>query len=147
MSGNLATILRSIVAVVVGYLSLSICVMVLLVLALALVPGWQGTVTGGYLATNIMLSIISAAIGGWVCARLAPSRPLLHGNVLGLIALVLGILYVLSPAEDGGHAQPPGWYALMLAMLAWPSVILGTLIFIRTRPGRPRNNGNQSTVS
>ena len=139
MSAKLATILRSIVAVVVGYLSLSICVMVLLVVALALVPAWQGTVTGGYLATNIMLSIISAAIGGWVCARLAPSRPLLHGNILGLIALALGILYALSPMEDGGRSQPPGWYAPMLAMLAWPSVVLGTQIYIRTEQGRKRS--------
>ncbi len=125
-------VMRSIWAVLAGYLTLAILVMLLLMIVLAIVPRWQASVSSDYLAANIMLSIISAMAGGWVCARLAPDRPLAHGLALGIISLVLGVLYALDTPLGAGRTAPPQWYGVLLALLALPSVLAGTMLRIRT---------------
>ncbi|MCB1185922.1 hypothetical protein KDL29_02040 [bacterium] len=142
------TILRSIWAVVAGYLTLSLLVIILLVIAVTIVPQWKKTADGAYLATNLMLSVVSAAFGGYVCARLSPDRPLGHALALGLVTLVLGVLYALSMPTEAGRAAPPGWYGPALAVLALPSVLLGALVFTRThRPAAPRQPDRVPTAS
>ena len=128
---KLLTLLRSIWAVFAGYLVLAVLVMLLLVLALALVPAWQDQITGAYLAVNIALSILSSVCGGWVTAQLAPGHRFQHGLALGLLAAVFGILYAMGPQPEGGMPQPPEWYRLLLACLALPSVLTGSLLRIR----------------
>ena len=83
---NAVTILRSIGAVVAGYLVEGLLVMTLVVLAVIIVPQWQETADGAYLATNMMLNVIAAIAGGYVCARLSPDRPL--GHALALLSTI-----------------------------------------------------------
>jgi hypothetical protein len=120
------TFLRSAWAVLAGYLLLSVLIMLLLILCMLAVPAWRDTVTSAYLVVNILLSIFSAACGGWLTARLALSRPLLHGLILGLLTLLFGIIYALSaPAMEGTQPVPPAWYGPSVALLSLPSVLLG----------------------
>jgi hypothetical protein len=60
---------------------------------------------------------------GWLVARLAPSAPVRHANVLGVIATVLstlGAIFALTQKDFG-----PAWYPIALALLSYPTVRLG----------------------
>ncbi|MCB1217012.1 hypothetical protein KDL44_06445 [bacterium] len=137
------SVLLSIWAVLAGYLTLSILVMLLLMVALVIVPEWRETVSGGYLLANILLSIISAAAGGYVTARIAPASPLGHGLALGLISLLFGVLYAMNMPTEPGRPEPPEWYGVLLAVLALPSVMLGALVRVRTLPASARPAGKR----
>jgi hypothetical protein len=60
--------------------------------------------------------------GGYVTASLAPSKPMMHVVILGLIGLVMSVIavFVTMPMNLG-----PTWYPVVLAILAFPSVWLG----------------------
>ena len=130
---NAVTILRSIGAVVAGYLVEGLLVMTLVVLAVIIVPQWQETADGAYLATNMMLNVIAAIAGGYVCARLSPDRPLGHALALGLVTLLLGVLYALHMPTEASRPALPDWNGTAIAMIALPSILLGALVFTRTR--------------
>jgi hypothetical protein len=60
---------------------------------------------------------------GFLVARLAPSAPVRHAIVLGLIGAVLstiGAVVAVQHPELG-----PTWYPVALALVAYPSVRLG----------------------
>lgn len=60
-------------------------------------------------------------IGGcWLTARLAPSRPMRHALVLGLVGLVLSVVGALLVRGAG-----PVWYPLALAASSLPSAWAG----------------------
>lgn len=129
------TILRSAWTVLAGYLLLSILIMLLNIICMLAVPAWRDNVTGTYLAVNILLSILSAACGGWLTAHLVPCHRFQHGLALGLLATVFGILYAMGSQPEADIQQPPEWYRLLLASLALPSVLAGSMLRIR-RAGR-----------
>lgn len=62
-------------------------------------------------------------LGGYVTARLAPSRPIGHALILGGIGFVvscLGVAATLGKPEMG-----PAWYPIALVFTAVPSTWLG----------------------
>ena len=60
--------------------------------------------------------------GGFVTALLAPSRPIAHVTVLGLIGLTVStIAAIVAIPMD----LSPAWYPIALAVMALPSVFLG----------------------
>ena len=63
--------------------------------------------------------------GGYVVARLAPQRPMLHAVILGLIGLVLGSIGAIVNAALG-----PAWYAWGIVVEALPCIWLGAQIYI-----------------
>lgn len=122
-------------AVLAGYLAMSLLVIILMMIALAIVPQWRMTVSGDYLAANIMINILSAICGGWLCARLSPNRPMSHGIALGLITLIGGMFYALNMPQEAGRASPPQWYGPVIAVMGSVAVIPGALLYVRTKPG------------
>lgn len=61
--------------------------------------------------------------GGYVTARIAPSRPVGHALILGVIGFVvsgLGVAATLGKPEMG-----PSWYPIALVVTAIPSTWLG----------------------
>jgi len=125
------TILRSIGAVLAGYVVLAVLIIVLLMAALTIVPAWGVGISTAYITVNILLSIFSSACGGWVAAWLAPGQRFQHGLALGLVTLGLGIIYAMNPQAEAGMPQPPEWYRYLLAALALPSVLGGSLLYMR----------------
>src|SRR5437868_10730138 len=67
--------------------------------------------TTAFLITNIAISFAAAIIGGYLCARLAPSNSRLFSLAL-LVLMFLGAAIVLWRISPAAH-QPPGYLPLL----------------------------------
>lgn len=74
------------------------------------------------LSYRIVFSIVS----GYLVARLAPHSPMKHARILGVIAVVLSALGVVA-----GLTQElgPVWYPIALAVVAFPCVWAGAILY------------------
>lgn len=110
-------ILRSTAAVIGGYLVFALSAVAIFQLSgrnpHAPQPLW-------FMGLSVLGGSAFAALGGFIAARIAPGRPLLHA---GLVALVLALgasaSLRMSPATDATWSQ---WTALILMA---PSAYLG----------------------
>ena len=62
--------------------------------------------------------------GGYLTARLAPSRPMLHAIVLGVLGVLVGSAGAVV-TWNGGPAFEPKWYPLALIAIALPCAWAG----------------------
>ena len=69
---------------------------------------------------------VITVLGGYVCARLAPSRPLRHAFILGVIGLAAGTLGVVATWNMG---LGPHWYPIALAVTGLPLTWLGGYLY------------------
>ena len=76
------------------------------------------------LATSYRI-VISIA-GAWLTARLAPSKPMKHALILGVVGVVLGLVGVVTTWNLG---LGPRWYPIALAALAIPQCWAGGKIY------------------
>jgi hypothetical protein len=74
--------------------------------------------------------ILYTVIGGYVTARIAPSRPMRHAMVQGAIGLAAAIGGVIA-ASGRGADFGPFWYPLAVAAIALPGVWMGAQIRMR----------------
>ena len=88
------------------------------------------------LATSYRI-VISIA-GAWLTARLAPSKPMQHAIVLGIVGTILGVVGVIATWNLG---MAPKWYAITLAVLAIPQCWLGGLLY-EQRQNKPTGATN-----
>ena len=111
--------LRSIVAIVVGYASMAVATIVgVLVLSMAFgLPLDPETAKASpptaYVLANLVVSFGCAFLGGWVAARIGSRAPLKHALVLAALVFVLGILYAVA----GRGGPQPGWYLAALPIV------------------------------
>lgn len=63
--------------------------------------------------------------GGWITARLAPSRPMRHALVLGVIGLLVGTVGLVA---TWGRGLGPAWYPIAVVAMALPCVWAGAAI-------------------
>jgi hypothetical protein len=84
-------------------------------------PGKQPLSDSLALLATAYRVVISVA-GAYLTAKLAPSRPMKHVMVLGLIGLVLGLGGVAATWDAG---LGPRWYPIALAALAIPQCWAG----------------------
>ena len=63
---------------------------------------------------------VYAVAGGYVTARLAPSAPVMHAVILGLIGTIPAVAGVIVMWSYGNH-----WYPIALAVTALPCSWLG----------------------
>lgn len=68
--------------------------------------------------------IVYGAAGGYIAARLAPSRPVSHAVALGIIGAFLSIAGAAATWK-GGAEYGPKWYSLALIAVAIPSAWAG----------------------
>ena len=115
---------RSIIAVVVGFLVIG-------VLAtgadLALQRVIPGAVDAGGRMTSVPLLLLTqlyvfafAVFGCWLTARLAPSRPLQHALVLGALGLVFNVVGTVARWDNA-----PAWYHVIALLLVRPAAWVG----------------------
>ena len=76
------------------------------------------------LATSYRI-VISIA-GAWLTARLAPSRPMRHAMMLGVVGTALGLIGLVATWNLG---LGPRWYPIAIAMLALPQCWAGGRIY------------------
>ncbi len=71
--------------------------------------------------------------GGWLTARLAPSRPMRHALVLGAIGLLVGTVGLVA---TWGRGLGPAWYPIAVVAMALPCVWAGAALRLRQVRGR-----------
>ncbi len=144
---------RSIVAVVAGYVVLALCIFVSFT-ALYLILGAEGSfqpnsynVSMTWIVASFILGLVAAIIAGFACGAIArSSKPPL---VLAGIVLILGIIFaipVLTSSNDPAlavregnvgnleamqKAKQPGWIALLNPIVGAIGIAIGGKI--RTR--------------
>ncbi len=75
--------------------------------------------------------------GGYVTARLAPTRPMRHAWILAGIGLAAGLAGVVAYYAIGGAELGPAWYALSIPIQAIPCVWLGARLALARRVVAP----------
>ena len=75
------------------------------------------------LTISLIYRICYAILAGYITAKLAPSSPVVHGFILGLICTILGLLttvssWVPNPVSDNS-------YQIVLVLATLPSIWLG----------------------
>jgi len=71
-------------------------------------------------------------VGGYVTARLAPSRPMRHAMVLAGIGVLAGLGGLVAFYKIGGPAMGPAWYAIQIPLTAIPGVWAGAWLAMRS---------------
>jgi hypothetical protein len=129
-------ILKSIGAVIAGYLVSAVLTAVTISALGVLFPGSYQPENTGWVVFNVIYGCLFAVIGGYVAARLAPSRPFRHALILGILmalfATLTGYMVSVTPPSPQ-YALQPDWYYPVLAITVLPSILLGAWIFIRSK--------------
>ena len=98
------SVLRSIFAVMVGYMAMMLSVIVLTLLFVKTMGLKSAHPTPGYLFVNVVYTFLAAGIGGYVTARIAEVKPMIAAGVLATLMLIMGVLsYRHTPG-----CSPPG---------------------------------------
>lgn len=72
------------------------------------------------LAIALAYRLVTTVLGGWITARLAPSKPVLHALILGAIGTAVALLGCIVQWKIGQH-----WYPIALVITAIPCTWLG----------------------
>jgi hypothetical protein len=67
-------------------------------------------------------------VGTYVTAKLAPTKPMKHAIILGIIGTVVGIIGTIAMWQI-----PPHWYPISLVILTMPAAWLGGKLAIRNQ--------------
>jgi len=116
--------LRSAAVILVGFVVIGALSFTTDSLLRAILPGAfdaSGAVSSTAVLLLIQLYVAAFAIFGcWLTARLAPSRPMLHALILGVLGLVFNIMAVGAMWETA-----PAWYHVVSLMLVMPYAWIG----------------------
>lgn len=115
---------RSIWAVVVGVLAtIVVTTLVDIVLhAIGVFPPMDQPINDALALLATSYRIVISVGAAWLTARLAPTKPMRHAIILGIIGTVLGIVGVVATWNLG---LGPRWYPIALAALAIPQCWAG----------------------
>jgi hypothetical protein len=72
--------------------------------------------------------VVIGIAGGWLTARLAPTQPVRHAVVLGVIGTVAGTVGAVATWNLG---LGPRWYPIAVAALALPECLVGAWLVSR----------------
>lgn len=82
---------------------------------------------GKYMAWMLVIALIYRSIytvaGGYISAMLAPTKPMRHVVILGIIGTIFGTLGTIANwklATESGT-----WYPILLLIVSFPCIILG----------------------
>ena len=100
--------------------------------ALGVFPPAGQVMSGGLFVLAAAYRILFTVLGGYVAARLAPSKSLKHALVLGSIGSVLALAGMLATLGRGPEFGPL-WYPLALVVTALPACWLGARIALPSK--------------
>jgi hypothetical protein len=109
------------VAVIVGFLTMTVLVLATSA-AVAKIARAPGPGLGLY-AVNLVMTLLGAALGGYVAARLAPSVPMRHALALCALMVVMSALTIASARQDG----PPLWWTAGELAVGVGGVLVGAV--------------------
>lgn len=76
-----------------------------------------------YMAVAFVLGTITTAVGGGVCARLAPVLPYWNAAAFGVLSIAAGLL--LSDSTQ------PWWFTAMATLVTMPAALYGSHMVLR----------------
>lgn len=114
---SLASLLRSIGSVILGYLLFAVSAFLFFQLSGQRPHAAAAPVV---MAASIVVGGVAACAGGFVAARLAGRKPLLHGTA---VAVVLAAGAIVSLVSTLGHGAI--WSQVAALVLMAPSAVLG----------------------
>ncbi|HXF48540.1 MAG TPA: hypothetical protein VNL73_03815 [Verrucomicrobiae bacterium] len=122
--------LRSVGAVVAGYLLIAAAIIILFAVAYpdpTAIPG------RGFMLFSLVYGFLFGTLGGWVCGLIARGAEIKHAAVIAGIGILLTLLSMLfAPGRE------PMWYQLANMAVLTAAVLLGG--WLRTRQ-RVKNAG------
>ncbi len=117
-------IFKSIVAIIAGFLTVAILSIAtdMIMEGLGIFPGADHPelYAPWMLAVALLYRSIFAVLGGYVCAKLAPSKAMTHVVILAILGTLGGIAGIIAGWQYGNH-----WYPILLAVTAFPLVWWG----------------------
>ena len=115
-------VLKSILAVIAGIVFIvAFSTATDMALAKTVMPSMNTPNAGpSVLAIALAYRTVYGVVGGWIAAKLAPSRPVTHAVVLGAIGTLASLAGVIAMWSFGQH-----WYPIALVMLSLPECWLG----------------------
>jgi hypothetical protein len=137
---------RSIVAVVVGFVSVAVLSLATdqVYHVLGVYPPWGEPMYETRLyVLALSYRILYTILGGYITARLAPRAPMRHVIVLGMLGLVsgtAGAAAAIAMADLG-----PDWYPIAIAATGFPAVWLGGVLW-RARQSTVDRRGAAASV-
>ena len=117
---------RSFVAVLVGFLAvvtLSLGTDVIMHVA-RVFPRWGHPMPDALFVLATAYRVIYTVAGGYITARLAPSQPMKHAIVLGVIGFAAAVAGAVATWNQL-PALGPRWYPIALIVTSLPSTWLG----------------------
>lgn len=88
-------------------------------------PAAEARMSDGLFVIAAVYRAAYTVAGGYVTARLAPDRPIVHAVVLAVIGVAAGGAGVLAYYLSGLRELGPPWYAFSLPLMAVPFVLAG----------------------
>jgi len=122
-------IVHAFLALLEGFATMALLVVVVTALLARLAPEWvgeEGKPRPAYAFVNLGYSFLAAAGGGYVTAWASAANPQIHVLVLGVVVLAMGALSALQ-----SRGKQPVWYALTLLALMPVGVLAGGLLRLR----------------
>jgi hypothetical protein len=116
-------------ALLAGFATMAILVVVLTALLTRMVPEWvgaEGRPRPGYVFVNLGYSFLAGAAGGYITAWAAAANPLYLVLGLAIIVLAMGALSAMQL-----RGKQPVWYQLALVAIAPLGVLAGGLLRLR----------------
>ena len=87
-------------------------------------PPWGQPMAGSLFVLATAYRTVYSVVGSYLAARLAPTRPMGHALVLGVVAAVVSLAGAVATWHKGPEFGPK-WYPLALVLLAMPCAWLG----------------------
>lgn len=122
-------ILRSFLALLSGFATMAMVVIVVTAILKKLVPEWvgaDGRPKPAYVFVNLGYSFLAAAAGGYVTAWAALRNPLILVLALGIVVLLMSALSAMQ-----SRGKQPIWYQLSLVAITPLGVLAGGLLRLR----------------
>ena len=119
--------LRSVLAVFLGYLAMAVSTMIFLAILSPIfgitlsTTSRPAAVPQGYLLCNLAAGLISAVFGGWLTAKLAPRHPGRHAIALAVALVAFGAIFALAEKDH----PAPRWYFFMLPIIGAGGTLFG----------------------
>jgi len=135
-TGGPGSIVRSVVAVIAGYVVALLFVVAYFAIRGAVLGADAPPGTGGAVV-SLLFGLAGAVAAGWVTARLAPSDPMRHAVRLIALSLVVGILFtwVFPRGTPEEMALEPVWTRIGNLLVVIAGVPIGARLAIGAAPG------------
>jgi len=143
---------RSFLAVLSGYLTVAILVVLITPLAVWLfIPAdllkqGKSAYTDAYIISNFVYSFGAAVVGGWVAGWMAPRNPYAHGGALAAVMLAFALGDILASKAPEIAARQPSWYGWAVALTGAAGALVGGWIRARQRQ-RPNDTAATATTA